>query len=323
MAKWGRAATAGSVALSLCLLFGCSAGTEGDPGPGPGSQAPPSSAPGDPSGAPTTAPPAPKTLTAAEYRAQATAAVRPVQDALGSVADAKKPKSVQTRTTGVSNAAAKAVTQLQALAPPAELAAPHAQLLSALGAFRTTTGGLSAKVGSRALCTGSAVTIRVGDAGATAALRKAAAAASIKLKLPAANQKADARPSNGKFVRSGTRNGNGELTIDNGGSADAVLTLVKGGDKAFSVFVRKGKKTTVKGVPNGNYVVYFAGGKEWDTDTRSFGGNCSFAKFEDKLKFTTKRMSGGISYSRWQLTLQPVIGGNARTSDVDPDDFPN
>ena len=52
-----------------------------------------------------------------------------------------------------------------------------------------------------------------------------------------------------------------------------------------------------------------------------FGKNCSFSRFEDPMKFRTTRDARGIYWQNFRITLQPVVGGTARTGDVDPDDF--
>ena len=169
----------------------------------------------------------------------------------------------------------------------------------------------------------------MGDATATSALRDALAAVYAKLpgdppalKFPRAGQKGDARPSNGKLLRTGNGDGRGELTIANGGSGDAVVTLSKGRKATVSVYVRKNKKHTVKGVPDGTYTVFFTGGNAWDDTTRAFGRDCAFQRFDDSMTFRTIRTATQIRWSRWSITLQRVVGGTARTSDVDPNDFP-
>ncbi|MCW2913774.1 MAG: hypothetical protein JWN52_1842 [Actinomycetia bacterium] len=50
----------------------------------------------------------------------------------------------------------------------------------------------------------------------------------LDLKVPAAGKETSRRLSNGSFVRSGSRGARGALTIDNGGSDDAVITLALG-----------------------------------------------------------------------------------------------
>ena len=119
------------------------------------------------------------------------------------------------------------------------------------------------------------------------------------------------------------RNARAELEIQNGGSSDAVVTLTKGDKPDISVYVRRGRTYTVKGVPDGSYAVFFSGGGGWDDDARAFGRNCTFSRFADPLKFRTTRDARGIYWQNFRITLQPVIGGTARTDDVDPDDFPD
>jgi hypothetical protein len=40
------------------------------------------------------------------------------------------------------------------------------------------------------------------------------------------------------------------------------------------------------------------------------------------MKFETTQTATQTEWSTWTITLQPVVGGNAPTSEVDPDDFP-
>jgi hypothetical protein len=306
--------------LSVLLVGACS-GESGNGGGTAQSQTPP----------PTTQSPTPppKPISIQEYGARLAAAIKALESALKDLAEAKAYKGLDRRVTAVETAAAKAVTALSPITPPIELAQEHSQLVTALRAFREELGGLSSKVGDRALCTGSAVRAGLGNANGTSALRDALAAVYAKLpgdppalKLPAAGQKGDARPSNGKPLRTDNRDGRGELTINNGGSADAVVTLSKGRKAAVSVYVRKNKKHTVKGVPDGTYTVFFTGGGAWDDTARGFGRDCAFQRFEKPMEFRTTRTATQIGFSRWSITLQRVVGGTARTSDVDPNDFP-
>ena len=138
------------------------------------------------------------------------------------------------------------------------------------------------EVGVRPLENGK-VRAGLGDADGTAALRDALSAVYAKLPgdrvtltLPSAGQKNGARPSNGKLIRARNRGGRGELTIDNGGSGDAVMALSRGGKTAVSVYVHKGKKYTVNGAPDGTYTVFFTGGTERDDKARGFGRDCAW-----------------------------------------------
>ena len=126
--------------------------------------------------------------------------------------------------------------------------------------FHGELGNVSSQVGDRTLCTGSTVRAGLGNADATSALRDALAAVSAKLpddrpvlRLPPAGQKGELCPPNGKLLRAGNTGGRSELTIGNGGSDDAVVTLSKGRRPVISVYVRKDKTYTVKSVPDGSY----------------------------------------------------------------------
>jgi hypothetical protein len=313
MTGWRRGASGIiAVTLSVLLVSACSA----DLGTGAGtagSQAPP-----------------PDPVSVQEYGTTLAGAVDSLESTLKGLTKAKGYKGLDDRVGAVETAAAEAVTELSQVTPPAELAGGHSQLVTAMQAFHGELGGLSSQVGDRALCTGSAVRAGLGDADATSALRDALAAVSAKLpddrpvlRLPAAGQKGGSRPPNGKLLRAGNTGGRSELTIDNGGSHDAVVTLSKSGRPVISVYVRKDKTYTVKSVPDGSYSVFFTGGSGWDGTARAFGRDCAFSRFEDPLEFRTTRDAGGIYWQNFTITLQPVVGGTARTEDVNPDDFPD
>ncbi|MFF5257949.1 hypothetical protein ACFY4C_03315 [Actinomadura viridis] len=314
--KWRRA-TGVAVTVSGALCLSACAGDSGASG---GGKTPASRAS---AGSPTP-------VAMEQYAATLKSAIDPLETELADLAKAKAYKGLQRRVDDVEAAVTQAAAKLRSVTPPAEAAGEHTSLVSALGRFESVVGGLGGEVGSQHLCTGAAVRAKLGDADGTGALRSAMAALQAKvpgarrsLTLPSVGQKPGPRPSNGALIRSGGGGGNGRLTIDNsGGSDDALVTLGKGGKPMMSVFVRHGKKHTVNGVPDGAYTVFFAGGTDWDRAAKAFGRECAFQKFEDPLEYTTTRTATQIRYSTWRITLQEVVGGNARTSEVDPDDFP-
>jgi hypothetical protein len=263
------------------------------------------------------------------YRTTLLAATAPINTALTELAKARSLKELSARVTDLEGAANQAAAKLGRQAPPAAVAAEHARLAAALRQFDSDLTALGDDVDGHGLCTASSARAQLGRAGGTTALREAAAALAAKapddqvsLELPSAQKPSARRPPNGHFVRSGSRGGRGTLTVDNGGDSDAVITLAKGKHPAISVYVRKDKKYKVTGVADGTYKVFFTGGNDWDGSARRFARKCAFQQFDDKLTFRTTRTATEIRWSTWSISLQPVLGGTASTSDVDPNDYP-
>lgn len=129
---------------------------------------------------------------------------------------------------------------------------------------------------------------------------------------------AAARPRNGRILYARITGGLGRLTIKNGLNRDGVVTLVRGRTKAISVYVRARKSTTVRNIKDGTYRVYFTTGYRYSVSKRRFTRSATYQRFNQLLRFrTTSRQ-----YSVWRLTLHAIPGGNARTSTVNPRNFP-
>jgi hypothetical protein len=299
------AAAKAAVFLSVALLAGC--GSSGGDGAN--------------SGGPAASPDA--------YRQALAGAGKPVAVALAGTANAKTLKSLAARLVDAEQAASQAAEQLGAITSPEDVRAEHSELVQGFKQLNADLGGLRDAVEGRELCTASVVLARLGKADGLLAVRDASKALAAKggqgykvslVALPPQGQ--PGRPSNGQFVRQGSRTGRGELTVDNGGGRDAVITLAVGKRPAFAVYVRKGAKHTVTGIRDGTYQVFFTSGTDWDRKTRAFGRDCSFDRFDASMKFETTQTATQTEWSTWSITLQPVAGGNAPSSEVDPDDFP-
>lgn len=137
--------------------------------------------------------------------------------------------------------------------------------------------------------------------------------------LPPAPIERVSRPATGTFVSAPTRRGSGALKIRNGGGDTTVsLVPVDGGTTPlFTVYVRGQADYTVAGVAAGTYRIYYATGADWNPLRKGFTKDCTFNRFDDTFPF---RAAPAIS--TWEITMTPVAGGNASTSDVDPDVFP-
>jgi hypothetical protein len=267
----------------------------------------------------------PPPLSIEQYDATLSGAAAPLGKALNELAKTWAYKGLADQVTTVATAADRAAVELTDITPPVELGAEHAKLVTALEAFHDELDDLSSQVDNRSLCTGSAVRARLGDAEGTSDLRKALTTVQGKLpgdrdalRLPAAGQKPGPRPGNGELLRADQLNGYGQLKVQNGGN-DAVVTLSKKREPVVSVYVRANKETTVKGVRDGSYTVFFTSGARWDGKVRAFGRDCTFQESEKQAEFrTTDRYATIETY-----TLYPVANGNAPTKKVDPEDFPD
>ncbi|MEU7749802.1 hypothetical protein [Nonomuraea sp. NPDC049158] len=129
---------------------------------------------------------------------------------------------------------------------------------------------------------------------------------------------AAARPRNGKILYDRVSGGQGTLKIKNGTSRDGVVTLVKGRTKAISIYVRARSSASVRDVRDGTYRVYFTTGSRFRVSKGRFSQSPVYQRFNDRLRFTTTATSRSV----WTLTLNPVRGGNARTTSINPKDFP-
>jgi hypothetical protein len=142
------------------------------------------------------------------------------------------------------------------------------------------------------------------------------------LTVPAFPRQQARRLANGTYLRNVDRSGEGRLTVENGGSGDAVVTLSRGSAHSFSIYLRKNGSFTVKGVRDGSYTVYFATGTDWDAKKKGFTSGCGYEKFDKQLKFTTTYKSSYVEYTTYTISLYGVAGGTASTSSVPPGQFP-
>jgi hypothetical protein len=117
--------------------------------------------------------------------------------------------------------------------------------------------------------------------------------------------------------------GGGTLKVSNGTNRDAYVKLIepKFQQLVSAFFVKSNSSYTLNPVPDGTYRVIFALGKSWNPTTQSFAQSKSFAKFDKPLNFTTVQLGNEIQYKVFQITLHPVVGGKARTSGVNEQEF--
>ncbi|GES28505.1 hypothetical protein AB0G60_20495 [Streptomyces angustmyceticus] len=311
-----RAAGLCAAALALALpLAACSADGGGD-GRAGGSRSPAAGPAPSPSATPTVDP--------AAYRRALTGALGPLDGALRAVDDAHDGGPLGKALDRAAARADTAADTLQSAAAPDAALAGNGRLVTAL---RALGQDLRSARGSGGRCaTSPRVELRTARSPQSikeAGRALAAVGYDVTLRLPRTERAEHRRLANGALVRDGSRVGLGRLTVRNGTAGDAVVTLTRGGRTAFSLYVRKGSEATVGNVNSGSYAVYFTTGEDWNGAKRSFTRGCSFEKFDDSATFRTVRVAGGTRYTVLTFTLNKVIGGNARTSTVPPDEFPS
>jgi len=121
--------------------------------------------------------------------------------------------------------------------------------------------------------------------------------------------------------------GLGELKIENGTDMDAVAKLVSdhSNKSVYTVYVKAKSVYSITGISDGRYHLYFAHGRDWNPIDKVFLIERSYSKFEEVFNFDTKKefLSDGINteYSVFEITLQPVTGGSAKTEEVSQQEF--
>ncbi|WP_377272215.1 hypothetical protein [Peterkaempfera sp. SMS 1(5)a] len=308
------------MAAAVLLLAACDSGG-GRPAGGTGS-----TQDGLPAPASATSPAVPSP-TPTPYGQSLAGLVDPVGKALGRAASARSVGDLGDRLADARQAADDAARGLDDVGPPQNAAQPHRDLVAALDRLATDLESVRSDLDRKHYCTASSALAGLGASKGLKALPKALSQLSgagyrTSYRAPHTGAAQNRRKSTGSYVRNGSRTGRGELTIENGGDQDAVISLAKGKRTAYSVYVRKGADYKVRGVRDGTYTVYFTSGWDWDSKGKRFTRDCGFSKFDDPLNFTTTVTSTQIRWSTWRLTLQPVFGGNATTSDLDEGSFP-
>ena len=140
------------------------------------------------------------------------------------------------------------------------------------------------------------------------------------------------RLAHGEIIKRRISGGLGQFKIKNGNRDDAMVVLTKAGTRKalLSLYVRAKKTYLLKGIPNGDYNVYYSIGDDWNWQMRDFFEVVERGKFDKKFDFgtsTSSWVSGNYRYTStnytvWTITLHAVAGGTASTSSVGEDAFP-
>lgn len=122
-------------------------------------------------------------------------------------------------------------------------------------------------------------------------------------------------------------NGLGELKIDNGTNLDAIAKLVNISinKSVLTVYIKANSAHTINKVLDGNYKLFFNLGNDWDDEIKAFSVNSAYSVFEEVFDFTTTEYNEGdyvhTQYSAFRVTLNPVVGGQAKTDEIPDVEF--
>jgi hypothetical protein len=141
---------------------------------------------------------------------------------------------------------------------------------------------------------------------------------------PCAHAQPVERLSTGQKIEDGERkDGNSTLMVRNGTREDAAVRLVDSvtGRTTRFVYVRAGAEYKVLGIEPGTYRLDFATGSDWVTACRDFIHDTSYSEFERDLVFKFSSTENEEEITTWttrgEVTLNPIVGGNAKIRRVD------
>lgn len=134
-------------------------------------------------------------------------------------------------------------------------------------------------------------------------------------------------PESGHVFKNALGRGHGSLKIRNGANCHSVVKLVDATlqTAVYVVFVRAGSVADILNIPDGTYRLFFASGYGWDATDGRFRDTRSTSVFQKNLVFATTRQAEGDGiytyYDEMSVTLNPVVGGNAKTQVVSNKEF--
>jgi len=132
-------------------------------------------------------------------------------------------------------------------------------------------------------------------------------------------------PTGTRIIDSTDSNGNGELTVENGTSNDAVICLNRSDSDVnvtvLGFFVKTGSTAHIHKIPQGTYNVAFTTGLNWVEDKGEFSWHPEYNEFERTFDFSEQRIGGSIQYDSLKVTLHTVPHGNISARTVTREQF--
>jgi hypothetical protein len=216
---------------------------------------------------------------------------------------------------------------LAQVVPPDTVAAAHDELDDALSDLSGDLSTLESQAASNVVCAGSAAVRRVGNGDGAAAVREAAATLAdsdpveeytVGTFVPERGKQRHRRGRNGDLAP-GRRGGLGQLRITGSPESDSLIKLRIKKREIRNVYVRSDTTVEVNDLPDGKYDIFITQGVDWDSKSNRFTRECTFSRLDDQFEFTTT----ASQYTVWELELLESVLGNAPSSPMDPEDFPN
>jgi hypothetical protein len=105
--------------------------------------------------------------------------------------------------------------------------------------------------------------------------------------------------------------GLGELNIENARSdKDAIAVLVRSGsvEPLIAVYIKAGETDAMKGILDGNYILYYSLGNGWDPVARQFTRNAEYYRSSTVMTFATTSQTTQTQF-KWSWTVYDVTIG--------------
>jgi hypothetical protein len=271
--------------------------------------------------APPPPPPAPL-----DYQSVLTETDRAIGQAFAEVRTAQTPDALAQRVLDAAGAVSAAGKRLDDDDPgPAAVSRDNAELAAGLRRLGHELGYLSRRVGQHVICTGPVALRAISTAPSMAELREVAAdladphgdrpAYHWGQALPPAQDQTHHNVPNGTVLldRRGA-GGDGVLEVRNDGPLDAVVLLARDGATVLAVAVSAGASTTVSGIPDGGYQVFYTAGSDWDRQLNRFGRQCEFHQVSGPTTFTTRPAAQG--HTAYTVQTITIHGAGAAAPDT-------
>ncbi|MFH7245857.1 MAG: hypothetical protein ACHWZW_23770 [Spirulina sp.] len=118
-------------------------------------------------------------------------------------------------------------------------------------------------------------------------------------------------------------NGYSQITVKNGNPVDAVFKLVDAasGETLRFMAVQANDQLTVDDLGTCTCDLRFATGVNWDAEEQRFRYGMAISAFSEPVEFAVKREGNTEYWTTLEVTLHPVVDGNAQTEPLDESEF--